>query len=567
MIKIYENITHSEIQVKMKISQILAKQNETKLIQAKKLAFRELEEVESKGNFMAYVDEGEESYDVNIQLDKDVVVSHSCDCGFRDTYCIHQMAILMQLLPGGRQAPATKRNTKTTSVKKIKESEQLLLTLEQETLSSWLLELFQSNKDLELQFLLKFGKSQKNFQQQDVAKILKDAVVSVIGKRKKLEASEVKKIVQIWEKALEPFWEYLALNIGNEKIIDLFPAVHAAIADFEYRLFYTGTRFRKFVELNNSKIAVIINNIEAEAFWIKLIDVYWDKMWTAEGMFGEMFGLFVLIYHNSNADRKRFLAIKVEKLVTELSTEGLHHSVSIDDFFLDVLLENDLFGDNLNYFVPQHWEAKYNLKLIEAVKDFDIEKAIDYCHFVIQGNVNPAYDTAFYDILEELYSAKDDVDNLSKIKLAKFNLDPNIVDYMFIMGNCTDEELKGKFRTKTLSLLRNNMVYPEYADLYFRILEYEMNYKKMLELIDYRIGPSTLLKFWDYIYAVDKLKFLHAIANNLQIDYRSDQPELERLISKITESYNLEEIKLMFKPDLRSNYQFTFKAMVYKRLF
>nr|WP_288810210.1 hypothetical protein [uncultured Sphingobacterium sp.] len=69
----------------MKISQILAKQSETKLTQAKKLIFRELEEFERKGNFVAYVDEGEESYDVNIQLDKDNVIGHSCDCGRRQT--------------------------------------------------------------------------------------------------------------------------------------------------------------------------------------------------------------------------------------------------------------------------------------------------------------------------------------------------------------------------------------------------------------------------------------------------------------------------------------------------
>ncbi|MEZ0452589.1 hypothetical protein ABTW24_13380 [Sphingobacterium thalpophilum] len=75
----------------MKISQILAKQSETKVTQAKKLAFRELEEFERKGNFVAYVDEGTESYDVNIQLDKDIIVGHSCDCGRRETYCIHQM--------------------------------------------------------------------------------------------------------------------------------------------------------------------------------------------------------------------------------------------------------------------------------------------------------------------------------------------------------------------------------------------------------------------------------------------------------------------------------------------
>ena len=81
----------------MRIAQILAKQSETKLTQAKKLIVRELEEVEVKGNFVAYVDEGEESYDINVQLDKDVVVGHSCDCGRRDSYCIHQIVILLML--------------------------------------------------------------------------------------------------------------------------------------------------------------------------------------------------------------------------------------------------------------------------------------------------------------------------------------------------------------------------------------------------------------------------------------------------------------------------------------
>jgi uncharacterized Zn finger protein len=94
-----------KIEVKMKISQILAKQSETKFVQARKLVFRELEEVESKGNYVAYVDEGDDSYDINIQLDKDVIVAHSCDCERRDSYCIHQLAILMQLLPSDKQRP------------------------------------------------------------------------------------------------------------------------------------------------------------------------------------------------------------------------------------------------------------------------------------------------------------------------------------------------------------------------------------------------------------------------------------------------------------------------------
>lgn len=555
-----------EIQVKMRIAQILAKQSETKLTKAKKLVVRELEEVESKGNFVAYVDEGEESYDVNIQLDKDDIVGHSCDCGRRDTYCIHQIAILLMLSTNTENPLTAKKNANSGIGKKVKASEQLLLTLEQEALASWLLELFKSNKDIELQFLLKFGKNQKEYQSADVDKILKDAVTSVVGKRKKIEASEVKKIVQLWEKALVPFWEYLALNIGNEKIIDLFSAVYQAVLDLEYKLFYTGTRFRKFIETGNSKIAGIIAHVDSDIQWAALTNSYWDKMWAAENAQGGMLELFIQIYESSSIERKRLLADKIEDLITSLLEGHYHMSVAVDGFFLDVLLENNMFDNSADYFVPRQWEAKYNLKLIEAIRDHDPNKTIDYCNRVIAGNVNSTYNDPFLEILEDIYADSGDFSKLASIKMEKFSSAPNIVDYVFIMDHSNDEELKKKFRTRTLSMLRNNMGYAGSDELYFRILEYEKNYKKMLEVIDYRVRPSVLLKFWKYLYAHDKLRFLRAIAANVQIDYRTDPSALEQLILKITDNYESDVIKILFKPDAWSSHQRTFKAMVYSRL-
>jgi len=448
----------------------------------------------------------------------------------------------------------------------VKESEQLLLMLEQEVLASWLLELFKSNKDIELQFLLKFGKNKHEYQETDVAKILKDAVASVVGKRKKIEASEVKKIVQIWEKALESFWEYLALNIGNEKIIDLFSAVYNTVLDLEYNVFYTGTRFRKFIETENSKIAGIIAQLDSDIQWVALTNTYWDKMWSEENSQGGMLELFILIYESSSTERKRLLADKIEDLITSLLEGRYHMSVAVDDFFLDVLLENNMFEDNADYFVPRQWEAKYNLKLIEAIRDHDPNKAIDYCNMVIAGNVNPTYNDSFLEILEDIYTDSGNFGKLASIKMEKFSSAPNIADYVFIMDHSNDEELNKKFRTKTLSMLRNNMGYAGYDELYFRILEYEKNYKKMLEVIDYRVSPAVLLKFWNDLYALDKLRFLRAIAAHVQIDYRTDPSELEQLILKIMENYESDVIKLFFKPDSWSSHQRTFKAMVYSRL-
>lgn len=551
----------------MKISQILAKQSETKVAQAKKLAFRELEEFERKGNFVAYVDEGVESYDVNIQLDKDIIVGHSCDCGRRETYCIHQIAILIELSANRKESSNSNKASKSSQRKKVKESEQLLLSVEQESLTSWLLELFKTNKDIELQFLLKFGKDKQEYQEKDVVKILRDTVVSVIGKRRKVETSEVKKIVQLWEKSLIPFWDYLALNIGNEKVIELFSAVYNGVTSIEYQTLYTGTRFKKFIDISNTKIAMFVAQIESDIQWVKLTDAYWSKMWTLGNEQGGMLDLLVLMYQSSSPDRKRLLSVKIEHLLKENLREGYHMSLPVDEFFLDALIENEMFEANMDYFFPRHWEARYNLKLIEAVKPLDPERAIAYCNLVIESNARSEYNDPFLDILEELYTLNGDLNKLAQIKMYKFGAYPNFADYEFIVENSEDEQLNKKFRTNTLTMLRNGMSY-DYAagQLYFEILKREENYSKMLDAIDYRVGVKLLLHVWNDLYAYDKLRFLRAIANSLHIDYRTDPSDLEQLIHKIMDNYEKDVIKILFKPSPGSNYLRSFRAMVYNEL-
>lgn len=547
----------------MKILQIIAKQSEDRLTQAKKLVVRELEEHEGKGNFVAYVDEGEYSYDVNIQLNKDTIVGHSCDCGRRESYCMHQLAVICALAGIDKNSPSEVKNKKKVTLKKVKESEQLLLAVEHEVLNSWLLELFKSNKDVELQFLLKFGKNKQEYQEKDIVKILKEAVVSVIGKRKKIETFEIKKILQLWEKSLVPFWEYLALNIGNEKIINLFLAVYNAVLDIEYQTMYTGTRFRKFIETSNIKILTAVAHIESDIQWGRLLGAYWTKLWWEEGQQGALLELFILIYQSSNTDRKRLISVKIERLIEEFLEEAYHMSLIVDEFFLDVLLENDMFEASLDYFFPRHWEPKYNLKLIEAVKNVEPERAIAYCYVVIESNSKTEYNQPFLDILEELYSANGDLNKLAQVKMDKFHINRDIADYIFIMDNSQDADLNKKFRTNTLTMLRNSMGYDyDSGKIYFEILEHEKNYTKMLEVIDYRVSAKLLLQVWDHLYAYDKLKFLRAIAGNLHIDYRTDPADLDKLIHRILENYEKDVIRVLFKPDARSNYLRSFKAMV-----
>lgn len=60
------------------------------LILNKKLKVRELNE-ESKGVFIAFVNEGKESYDVHLSIDdKNELVKQECDCETKKP-CLHQV--------------------------------------------------------------------------------------------------------------------------------------------------------------------------------------------------------------------------------------------------------------------------------------------------------------------------------------------------------------------------------------------------------------------------------------------------------------------------------------------
>lgn len=67
----------------------------------KAAAVRELDE-ESKGCYVAYVDEGEQSWDVRLVLNERAELSeHSCDCKSDYFFCAHQVAVFLHLKEKG----------------------------------------------------------------------------------------------------------------------------------------------------------------------------------------------------------------------------------------------------------------------------------------------------------------------------------------------------------------------------------------------------------------------------------------------------------------------------------
>ena len=83
-----------------------------RLILNKKLKVRELDE-ESNGVFVAFVDEGKDSYDVHISIDdKNELLKQECDCENKKP-CLHQV-FLVEFISNKNQNSKGAEKRKTT---------------------------------------------------------------------------------------------------------------------------------------------------------------------------------------------------------------------------------------------------------------------------------------------------------------------------------------------------------------------------------------------------------------------------------------------------------------------
>ena len=101
------------------------------ILLAQKNKVRECDET-GKGHFVAYVDEGSESFDVSLEIAAGGKISaHACDCGAKISFCRHKLALLMQIAEGKKEKVTIKAR------KKESKTEALLANATSEQLKAW----------------------------------------------------------------------------------------------------------------------------------------------------------------------------------------------------------------------------------------------------------------------------------------------------------------------------------------------------------------------------------------------------------------------------------------------
>jgi len=275
-----------------------------KINKAKKLLIREFEE-EKKNHFICFVDDENESYDARIVLNpKSEITESSYDCESKD-FCLHLLAMGLFMSENKSGKIISQKTTK----KKVSEAEIAMENLNAEELKNWLLLFFKKNKEAEVLFMMDFGEKKKSFSDEEISEIIKNTSNSVAGKKRNLTAQDVKKIVDLLTKALEPVEQYLFKNNDKQESINKFMVINDELSKYQMKVSFSSTRFDTFHEKLRERFVAHLNSIKDFEYWKEIATKNWNVFLKGKDSIRFHFYYFIKeMYHSGDSLQKLHIA-------------------------------------------------------------------------------------------------------------------------------------------------------------------------------------------------------------------------------------------------------------------
>ena len=204
------------------------------IAKAKKYKVRECDE-EIPGKFVAYVDLGDESFDVMIELDENgILKSKSCECNSKGLLCVHVAALILYQHKG----KVVKK--KAIRQKKRLPHDELLATIDHQQLQLWLSQMLATNKELQFHFMHEFGTKETVLTEEIIAGKMSDSIKAVLGKSKKMDASQVKKVLELWKPQHQKLITAFKEHPDDENTVKLMRAIFSEVSQTVHNYHIAG---------------------------------------------------------------------------------------------------------------------------------------------------------------------------------------------------------------------------------------------------------------------------------------------------------------------------------------
>ena len=525
---------------------------------AKATKVRECDEVD-KNCFVAYVDDGTETFDVTIKIGKGKVVEkHDCDCGGTIPFCKHKIALLQHI------EADPKPEKKVKKVAKLSPTAILLESADTEKLKLWVLELIKKNKDIELSFVHHFSEEKKKYTPEEIWAISLEAVKAVIGRRKNIESGEVKKIVDVWTTIHSPIIDDYLADVSDKSAFVNFNAIIDIVLSQQMGYAVSSNKFMKYIESLLLKIIEPINKVVYEPSWEMAVGHFNKKIFSGDREIKKLYLTFLtsLLTISSDERKAKLSFAMLEQFKIYVSGEK-YQLVDYNLTMLSIAESNDLFSQYHTFFKPLYFQNDYNIKLINILIEHDYyELAEQFCKEQINNNSNNKFDYSYFILLKKIYTSTMDDKKLAYVYSVMFNLTYDFNEYNFILEHIQGEENKKKWiksvRHNALMDAKSNN--KKAMNFYFELLNSEKEFKKMLDTLTNFRSYELILKFFEPMYQANKKSFLEAIIMKSYSysfsggKYKGEKEEtLEELLQKVIKFYSLEYITTLFEYSNKTN--------------
>jgi hypothetical protein len=514
---------------------------------------RECDEV-NPSDFESYVDERDKSYDVKLHLEKGAVINSTCECGSNLLFCQHKIALLAFIAKGTKSVP------KVAVAKRIDPLKQALEQADPEQIRDWILRTLKKNKDLSIAFLNEFSDKSKNYTPEEINALTQDAVRAVIGKRRKAEVSEVKKIIDLWMELHKPILDQYFAEPANE---DTFKQVHALIdtvIEYKYRILTSSKRFDTYFKQVLTQIEEMIVNIRDVETFTKCLS-YFSKEFFLDGYGGirrEYTNIFINIFNSSSALMRGELVGIIAEIYQTRKVDRAADSKELLQLLLHMVVINKNFPEYKDIFRPIRHALVYNIRLIDALIELgELNTAETYCIEQMGENTDSIYDMDYVVRLKKIYTQTKDDRKLIGVLSKELLYKPNFDNYTLVLSNSQPDAEFKKWRNRVLANARQLAGFHKYAaDFSLALRNLEGDFKGLLAYIDENADYDSISQYTNQLILYSAEEFMKKLTTKIDSNrdnrLNSDNPaKLEEILERIYQiaalKYGVQNLMLIIK--------------------
>jgi hypothetical protein len=214
-----------------------------------------------------------------------------------------------------------------------------------------------------------------------------------------------------------------------------------------------------------------------------------------------------------------------------------------------------LFEKYFDLFKPIRFKNEYNDDLISMLIECGYLKLAEkYCLEQIDGNYRQEYSLSYLGHLKEIYTIDKANKKLSEVLALLIPQTFDFMDFLSVYEQMEGDEKK-KWRTKILTRAGHMASNNKDAMLFsFRLMDYEQNYKKMIDYIGSYTPYSIIVQYADKMALVDRNGFIRQLMNKSDNTWLSSLVEKEsqdkfflQLLNTLRKHYSLSELKLIIQ--------------------